>query len=259
MEEQDPTQEDSLSSIDDVRIAQEFISCLRNADLRNGDLSEKEIDALLNPVEAPVQLDETEDKSLLLGLRVFLAQLNSSQKAYSETMEAIKIAHPDDEVLSFDQIKRQISRITGVYAIVNDMCPKTCMAYTGPLKARESCLRCGQTRLDPITKKPRQQFYTLPIGPVIQAMKREKITAKKMDYFCKRAREALAEHMATGCVSSFNDICCGTDILQQFHSEKITDDDTVLMMSFDGAQLYRNKVSDCWIYIWIFLGLSPCE
>ncbi|KAH7917471.1 hypothetical protein BV22DRAFT_989347, partial [Leucogyrophana mollusca] len=37
----------------------------------------------------------------------------------------------------------------------------------------------------------------------------------------------------------------------------IKDTDTVLMLSMDGAQLYQNKQSDCWIYIWILLDLSP--
>ena len=29
------------------------------------------------------------------------------------------------------------------------------------------------------------------------------------------------------------------------------------MLSIDGAQLYRNKKSDCWLYIWIILNLAP--
>lgn len=31
----------------------------------------------------------------------------------------------------------------------------------------------------------------------------------------------------------------------------------VLVLSIDGAQLYRNKASDCWIYIWIILDHAP--
>jgi len=34
-------------------------------------------------------------------------------------------------------------------------------------------------------------------------------------------------------------------------------DDLVLMMSFDGAQLYANKASDCWIFIWVILDRAP--
>lgn len=37
----------------------------------------------------------------------------------------------------------------------------------------------------------------------------------------------------------------------------LTDNDTVLFFSVDGAQLYRNKKSDCWIAIWVILNWSP--
>lgn len=29
------------------------------------------------------------------------------------------------------------------------------------------------------------------------------------------------------------------------------------MLSINGAQIYENKESHCWIYIWIILNLSP--
>ena len=32
--------------------------------------------------------------------------------------------------------------------------------------------------------------------------------------------------------------------------------DTVLMFLVDGAQLYRNKKSDCWMYIWVIYDLT---
>lgn len=37
----------------------------------------------------------------------------------------------------------------------------------------------------------------------------------------------------------------------------IKQDDLVLMMSFDGAQLYANKASDCWIFIWVIFDRAP--
>ena len=33
----------------------------------------------------------------------------------------------------------------------------------------------------------------------------------------------------------------------------------VVMLSIDGAQLFRSKKSDCWIYIWLILDLAPNE
>lgn len=90
-------------------------------------------------------------------------------------------------------------------------------------------------------------------------MKRERATSEKLEYFHKKTGDNLKELRETGSIHTLDDICCGTDVLKQVHDGKITQDDTILMMSFDGAQLYRNKVSDCWIYIWIFVSLSPGE
>ena len=55
----------------------------------------------------------------------------------------------------------------------------------------------------------------------------------------------------------YNDWVCGTDYLQAVHEGRITPNDNVLMLSIDGAQLYRNKTSDCWIYIWLILDFAP--
>ena len=41
------------------------------------------------------------------------------------------------------------------------------------------------------------------------------------------------------------------------NSGKIKKDDLILMFSFDGAQLYANKASDCWIFIWVIFYHAP--
>ena len=40
-------------------------------------------------------------------------------------------------------------------------------------------------------------------------------------------------------------------------SGKIKKYDTVVMLSINGTQLYDNKQSDTWIYIWILVNLTP--
>ena len=37
----------------------------------------------------------------------------------------------------------------------------------------------------------------------------------------------------------------------------IKDHDPVLMFLIDSTQLYHNKASDCWIYLWVVLDQSP--
>ena len=38
---------------------------------------------------------------------------------------------------------------------------------------------------------------------------------------------------------------------------KLTSDDTTVIFSLDGAQLYQNKKSDTWIAIWIIVEYDP--
>lgn len=47
--------------------------------------------------------------------------------------------------------------------------------------------------------------------------------------------------------------------ISQVRDGKISNDDFVIFFPIDGAQLYRSKKSDCWIYIssWIILEYAP--
>jgi hypothetical protein len=57
----------------------------------------------------------------------------------------------------------------------------------------------------------------------------------------------------------YDDIFCGSDYLEAVENGEINDEDMVVMLSIDGAQLFRSKQSDCWIYIWLILDLAPNE
>ncbi|KAF7314800.1 hypothetical protein MKEN_00954400 [Mycena kentingensis (nom. inval.)] len=65
--------------------------------------------------------------------------------------------------------------------------------------------------------------------------------------------------------SAFKDFFDGWDYLERAGfsmteeevEQRIRDGDMVLMFSMDGAQLYRNKVSDLWMYIWIIFDRAP--
>jgi hypothetical protein len=50
---------------------------------------------------------------------------------------------------------------------------------------------------------------------------------------------------------------CGSQYINLAHELQLTDDDTVVCLSLDGAQLYQNKKSDTWIAIWIILKYNP--
>ncbi|ETW75713.1 hypothetical protein HETIRDRAFT_422383 [Heterobasidion irregulare TC 32-1] len=55
----------------------------------------------------------------------------------------------------------------------------------------------------------------------------------------------------------FADVWDGTDFIDAVKNGLIKEYDPVVMFSIDGAQLYCNKGSDCWIYIWVILDRSP--
>ncbi|KAF8955107.1 hypothetical protein BDZ97DRAFT_1619993, partial [Flammula alnicola] len=45
----------------------------------------------------------------------------------------------------------------------------------------------------------------------------------------------------------YDDIFCGSDVLDLAEDLKLTSDDTTVIFSLDGAQLYQSKKSDTWI------------
>lgn len=49
----------------------------------------------------------------------------------------------------------------------------------------------------------------------------------------------------------------GHDYLSAVCAGDIQPHDIVLSVSIDGPQLYRKKQSDCWIYVWVIINLSP--
>ena len=55
----------------------------------------------------------------------------------------------------------------------------------------------------------------------------------------------------------YDDFFCGSDYLDLDEREALTEDDTTLLFSIDGAQLYAIKKSDTWIAIWIILDYDP--
>ena len=140
------------------------------------------------------------------------------------------------------------------------MCRNSCIAFTGPFANLDHCPKCNEPKLCPITKKPQLEFHTILLGPVLQALWRNASSAKKFYHRRWKTWEIIRELLRnSGHLSSYDDFYCGSDYLENVRSGKIQDNDIVLMLSIDGAQLYAHKTSDCWIYIWIIMDFSPEE
>lgn len=156
-----------------------------------------------------------------------------------------------------------MSFVSGVEPILCDMCPNSCMAYTGPCSDLNTCLECGHARYKQKGGKtvPQRQFYTIPLGAQLQGLWRWRLKecAQNMRYWWDFTKDLLAKIAANPNqqLDTYNNIFSGMEYLQAIKNGHITEDDMVLMFSMDGAQLYKLKKSDCWIYIWVILNHSP--
>lgn len=178
---------------------------------------------------------------------------------------AVKAAleqHPEltIQIMSYYKVKTLLQKLSRVVPLIHDMCIKSCIGFTGPYKDLESCPHCGKHRYTKVSGSiPRKQFNMIPIGPQLQALWRSADSAKEMLYRQNYTERILDELARTEGIhtSPFRDFFDGTNYLYAVLDGKIKPGDMVLIFSMDGAQLYWMKMSDCWIYIWIILDLSP--
>ncbi|KNZ76898.1 hypothetical protein J132_06806 [Termitomyces sp. J132] len=94
---------------------------------------------------------------------------SNTLESYNGSKEIVQIVHPANKILSYDQVKRLIAGITGVWPIIKHMCPNSCMAYTGPLVDHDTYLHCSGPCYN-AEKQPQQTFDTIPIPFAIQAL-----------------------------------------------------------------------------------------
>ena len=246
--------------LDDLQIAVDFIKALKSASLddKYNKMDPQWLAKLRNPPTQPFDIVSHPD--LWLGVDIFFISMKSSVDTYVAMREAIQRRHSEDQIPSYDQMKRTIAEITGINSVVHPMCRNSCIAFTGPFSDLDKCPKCDEPKLCPLTKKPSQEFHTILLGPILQALWREPSSAQRFKYR-QSITCALIDELKRngGTLSSYDDFFHGSGYLENFRTGKISDDDIVLMLSIDGAQLYAHKSSDCWVYIWIIMDFSPDE
>jgi hypothetical protein len=91
----------------------------------------------------------------------------------------------------------------------------------------------------------------IPIGPVLQAFYASPQIAVEMHYYFEKRLTEISEHLRThdGQMEGYDDTACSHDLLQAWAFGRFTKNDIVLQLLIDGAQLYRDKASDCWMFI----------
>jgi hypothetical protein len=246
-----------LARLKDLKLSMEFIQALDTASL-DDEYSRLDLDSIGRLRNPPTSRPDISDPNFRLGLDLFLASIKSSQDTYNMSRDAVLRRHPDDKIPSYDQMKRRIAEITGIVPIVDDICKNSCIAFTGPLSKLDACTECNAPRLNPLTKKADQHLYTIPPGPQLQALWRDEESVKRMYYRREKTQEIIIELQKNyGSLSQFTDFLHGSEYLHEVRMGRIKDNDMVLMLSIDGAQLFEHKASDVWIYIWVILDLAP--
>lgn len=248
-----------LTGISTIDLTQIFVDEIRdNPTLEKSSLDKLTIDRLRNPPHEPATLTPDER----LSVKLFLGNGNGSEEIYNTHRSAILERHPEDDVLSLHLVKKKVANLSGVFPMTHDMCPGSCMAYTGPWANLETCNFCPEQRYMPGTsgqrvRKARRQFDTFPLGPQLQARFRSSQGAKDMRHRQSRVGKIMEELRQTGKLDRIGDIIDGSDFWDAYQHGQISDDDVCLIFSMDGAQLYEHKASGCWIYIWILIDVAP--
>ena len=93
-------------------------------------------------------------------------------------------------MLSYYRIEKLVAEYTGVDSIEHDMCPNTCVAFTGPYSGLDKCPICEEDHYDSIRLQTSggrsriacHEFVTIPLGPQLQALWRDPHLAKEIQY-----------------------------------------------------------------------------
>ncbi|KAJ8579853.1 hypothetical protein M405DRAFT_718263, partial [Rhizopogon salebrosus TDB-379] len=251
-----------------IQEAMSFVLGLKNASVDDpvAKMSDEALDRLRNPPQTPLRI---ESPGIRHSISTYLALEHASQDAYHQiyrsTLRNFPGAAALDDIQSFRNVEKIIATYTGVESLEHDMCPNSCLAFTGPFAPLTVCPICSSSRWDQARlhasngheKVAAKKFVTIPLGPQLQALYRNPESACNMRYLHQRTQQILAEIRATSTIPVVDDIAMGWDYLAAVLDGDIKENDVVLMVSLDGAQLYESKQSDCWIYIWVILNLSP--
>lgn len=224
-----------------------------------------------NPAECPATVSPPKEltSSEMLTLRHYIAwkKSNGTVVAYQSHAQVLQSA-TDVEILSLHKARQLAATLTTLRPTQIDMCPQSCIAYTGEFEEMDRCpyIRagkpCGELRYQTgrpssAQPKPRAQMMFLPFIPTIKAMFANAETSQLLRYRDKCLQKAL--HLVAGAQSQYSDFCDSTVHIHHYKSMGLFQDcrDIAFAISTDGAQLTMKKHSNTWILIFILLNLPP--
>lgn len=248
--------------IDTLLTAQAFINGLQEATHETSGLPAEAIHRLRHPLQAP-PIDLSNDEALRQSIALWVKLARAPENTYDDVHGAVD-SNMKVTMKSKKELEKKLQEMTGMYPQRTDMCIDSCVGFAGAYANDVVCPKCRKARWDEVIEKgkkvnkPRKQYLTNPIGPQIQAAWASPESARDMSYRKNITPQILAEYEAKNrSVEKLSDWVHSSEYIEASQNGKIDADTTTLLLSLDGAQLYRNKESDCWIYIWILMDRSP--
>ncbi|KAF8989394.1 hypothetical protein BDQ17DRAFT_1217223, partial [Cyathus striatus] len=196
------------------------------------------------PEDIPMKRSLTDDEKLSLQLYIAWKQSNGTVKAYA-LHAAVLLNATNIEILSLHQVRNLARELTLFKATQKDMCPRSCIAYTGLYKDLKACPyihkkhgKCNEPRYryTPSGKEiSRAQVSILPVKDTIQAMYNNIDTAEALLYRDKCLKDSL--HLVGSAM--YSDYANAAIHRIQYEQLEIFQDsrDIALALSTDGAQL----------------------
>ncbi|KIM35113.1 hypothetical protein M413DRAFT_79727, partial [Hebeloma cylindrosporum] len=203
-----------------------------------------------------------------ISLQHYVAWRKSNGTLYAYNLHAGVLSRASNvEVLSQYNAKKLAQELTGFVPCMVDMCPRSCIAYTGPYDLLSECPYihsgkgvCKEPRYREPTSSgrlnPRAQVQILPVMATIRAMYANADTSRLLRDrdSCLQAALHIVGTAATRKYSDFGN--SQVHLMQQSDLGLFQDPrDIAFALSTDGAQLTMKKQSNTWIMILILLNL----
>ncbi|KAI6025981.1 hypothetical protein F5J12DRAFT_965381, partial [Pisolithus orientalis] len=164
-----------------------FIDLLTEASLDDpvAKLDDAALYRLRNPPRARLTID---NDAIRFRIETYFTLEHSAISAYESIRRSAARCFDGTatDIPSHHTVEKLIAGYTGVDLIEHDMCPDTCVAFTGPYSSLDMCPICGGDRYDHIrlhtsggrSRVAHQKFVTIPLGPQLQALWRDPQHAK---------------------------------------------------------------------------------
>ena len=237
------------------------------------DLRKQLLGSYILPTEPPQRSGGVRSltTSETISLQHYVAWRKSNGTLYAYKLHADVLARASNmEVLDQYNAKKLAQDLTGFVPRMVDMCPRSCIAYTGTYESLEKCPYthtgtgkgvCNEKRYHEPTRSgrlnPRAQVQILPVMATIHAMFANAETANLLRHRDSCLRAALHIVGTAATIRKYSDFGDSQMHLIHHNNFHMFQDprDIAFALSTDGAQLTMKKQSNTWLMILVILNL----